>query len=77
MSRTFSATRTDEANALCMCAYCHFYFTAHPVEWTEFIISKIGRAAYELLYQKAHTPTKVNWVQESVRLKARKTEVCG
>jgi len=75
ISRRHAATRTDLDNALAGCAACHRFFTENPVEWTDFIIGQTGRAKYELLWLKAHTPTKVDWRAEVARLTAiAKTE---
>ena len=68
--RRFSATRTDETNAWCLCASCHFRLDGHPDEFMEFVEQTIGRPAYDALKQKALTVTKVDWAAESARLAA-------
>jgi hypothetical protein len=69
ISRRYAHTRTDEANAFCLCAKCHYYFTVSPVEFAKFVFEKIGEEAYEDLLRKSQLTTKVDWTQEKERLR--------
>lgn len=70
ISRQTAATRTDENNAFCCCASCHFYFGKWPVEFAKFVYSKIGEDGYEALLAKATSGKgkKVDWEAEVERL---------
>lgn len=73
IGRRYVATRTDERNAFCLCAKCHFRFTEHADEWLAFIDLTIGRAEYERLKAKALAGGKssdVFWLAEVERLSA-------
>lgn len=70
ISRRFSNTRCDLANAFALCAKCHHFFTDHPVAFGEFVIAKIGRTEYERLFALARPALKFDWVAEVERLKA-------
>lgn len=68
--RTFSATRTDEANAMCLCWSCHRRYTDDPFAWVSFVDATIGREEYDRLKTKARegVGTKVDWESEAMRL---------
>ena len=68
--RTFSATRTDEANCLALCWSCHRRFTDDPFAWVHFVHSLIGEAGYDALKTKARegVGVKVDWEAEAQRL---------
>ncbi len=68
--RVYSATRTDLANAWCLCAKCHFRLDQHADEFMVFVDGSIGREAFEHLKRKAETPTKVDWASEVLRLRS-------
>lgn len=68
ISRTYSATRTDENNAWCLCHRCHFRLTKWPREHSHFITETIGSERYEALRRKAETVTKMDWTAEKLRL---------
>ena len=53
VSRSYAATRTDPANALCLCAGCHMHFTHWPVEFARFVEDTIGIYEYDCLKAKA------------------------
>ena len=61
ISRRYTATRFREDNCFCLCHPCHFYFTYHPLEFEEFVISKIGEAKYQQLKVMARQITKVDY----------------
>lgn len=77
VGRTLSWTRTDEANAYCLCSQCHARFTAWPVEFAEFIDRTIGREAYDALRAKAESGVrrKFDWDAELARLTERWAQV--
>lgn len=68
--RRYAATRTDEANAFCLCAADHMRFTEHPDEWMHFIAQTIGMEEFHRLKTKALTVTKMDWAVECERLSA-------
>jgi hypothetical protein len=71
LSRRYAATRTDEANAFCLCARCHMRFTEHADEWMGFIDATIGRAEYNRLKGKALDGVRTSeafWRDECARL---------
>lgn len=70
ISRHVAATRTDEKNAFCLCASCHWYFGKWPVEFAKFVFAKIGEEGYESLLSKATSGKgkKVDWSAEVERL---------
>lgn len=56
-SRRYRAVRWDERNAWSLCAACHVFFTHHPIEWTDWMIDRLGAEQYEELRQLAlHGP---------------------
>lgn len=70
ITRKYSATRTDERNAWCLCARCHRRLTDWPREHSRYITETIGSEAYEELRAKAETVTKMDWEAEYERLQA-------
>lgn len=70
VSRRYANTRTDTANAFCLCSRCHMRFTEWPLEFAEFVIRIIGEARYRELHIKAHSAAKVDWYDELDRLRA-------
>lgn len=72
VSRRYSNTRVDPANAFCLCWKCHFQFTHNPFDWVDFVVSRIGREKYDAIYAKAQAGvgTKVRWEDEVARLQA-------
>ena len=75
VSRRYSATRCDTANALCLCAKCHRYFTDNPVEWAQWVAMGEGLYKYLRLKEKALEGTHRKfgtkfWESEVVRLRA-------
>lgn len=77
VTRKYSATRTDENAAFCLCATCHRRFTDWPLEWAEFVEAKLGRTEYDRLQWKAEQVTKVDWEAELERLKALWSDIGG
>ena len=48
-SRTYTNTRWDIHNLLCLCAACHFFFHKNPIYFIDFLRREKGDEAYELL----------------------------
>ena len=72
VGRTYSHTRTDEANAFALCGTHHRHFTNWQDDWLAFIDETIGRAEYERLKAKALAGVniKFDWYEELDRLRA-------
>lgn len=72
VKRVFAHTRTDEANAFCLCASCHRHLENEPFEFVAFVVSRIGEAEYERLRTKAREGVnrKFDWNAEAARLEA-------
>lgn len=71
LSRRFNNTRTDENNAVTLCARHHMFFTGEPVEWGLWVVERMGREAYDELFQKAHAIRpwrESDWKAECARL---------
>lgn len=75
ISRTYSGTRCDPRNAWCLCATCHFRFTAWPREHSQFITKTIGSEIYDEIKLKAESINKINWDDELIKLKALASEL--
>lgn len=72
--RAYSATRTDEDNALCLCWSCHRRFTDDPIAWVRFLEQHIGTFEMDRLRQKAEGGVKAGalfWQDELARLQDR------
>lgn len=48
-SRTYGGTRWVLLNGFALCAGHHRWFTSHSLEWTQFMIDKLGPLPYEEL----------------------------
>jgi hypothetical protein len=71
VTRERNATRTDEHAAFCLCKGCHWRFTHDPLEWVDFVVSKIGRGAYDDIQRRSKAGVKANeafWRAEEARL---------
>lgn len=78
IGRRYSATRTDENNAWCLCKGCHMRLTEHPDEHMSFVAETIGMDAFDVLKAKALAGVKSNeasWRSECERLTALLAEV--
>ena|SRR3990167_5124624 len=60
-SRTYYTIRWNELNAVCLCSGCHVFFTYHPIEWENFIKSKVGEERYNWLRVEAQTYKKIDY----------------
>ena len=69
ISRRYRQVRWDLNNALCLDRNCHVYFTSHPIEFENYIISKIGQEAYNILRKKALEYKKLDYIKILERLK--------
>ena len=71
--RRYAATRTDEANAWCLCSGCHRFLTENPLEHVEFAHATVGRDRFLALRDKAYagrgsTMSASFWAGEVARL---------
>ena len=60
-SRRYEATRWTRANATCLCAGCHVFFTHRPLEWDEWMRARLG-PGYEPLRRMALDGGKLDMV---------------
>lgn len=58
--RAKHSVRYDEDNAVGLCGACHLYFTAHPLEHTEWFKQHLGEREFDLLNHRAHIPQKID-----------------
>src|SRR3990167_10281304 len=68
LSRSYRQVRWDFGNAFCLCNGCHVYFTHHPIEFEEFVITKIGQNAYQTLRKRARDYKKIDYKAVIARL---------
>ena len=71
LGRRYTATRTDETNAWCLCATCHFRTGEHADDFLALVDATIGREQYDELKRKASAGAKSNdtfWLAECERL---------
>lgn len=71
ISRVYTQTRTNEDNAFCLCASCHYRFGKWPVDFAEFVYENLGKDKYNELKQLALSGRgqSFDWDAEVVRLK--------
>ena len=69
ISRSISATRTDERNAIALCASCHWKQSKNPLVWARWIEEELGRPHLDELLQRGVPGVKVDWQAEYERLK--------
>ena len=70
ISRSVSATRTDERNAVALCASCHWKQSKNPLVWARWIEEELGKEHLDDLLERGVPGVKVDWEKETVRLKA-------
>ena len=68
ISRRYAWTRTYEANAVCMCAAHHLFFTSRPVEWGQWVLDNRGEDVYEKIRERSLRREKFDWAAEVERL---------
>lgn len=68
ISRSISATRTDERNAVALCASCHWKQSSNPLAWARWIESEVGSELLDELLDKGVPGVKVDWDAEVERL---------
>ena len=71
IGRRYSAVRTDETNAWCLCKGCHMRLTEHPDEHMWFVAQTIGMDTFYELKERALAGVKANdafWLGEVERL---------
>lgn len=67
ISRSYKSIRTDERNALCLCAAHHTYYTHRPLEWEDWVRESFG-TLWDELRVLALEYRSVDWRAEVVRL---------
>lgn len=67
ISRSYKSIRTDERNALCLCAAHHTYYTHRPLEWEDWVRESFGTLWDELRAEALEYRT-VDWKGEVSRL---------
>ena len=72
VSRSYSHTRCDTRNAVCLCAGCHRHFTNNPVEWGRWVDSTLGAGHYDAVWHDARQTggQRVDWEAVYVELQA-------
>jgi hypothetical protein len=68
LSRSISATRTDENNAVALCASCHWKQSKNPLVWARWLEDELGREALDHLLEIGVPGVKVDWDAEVKRL---------
>ena len=69
ISRKYARTRTMLENAFCLCASCHMTFTDNPVDFSQFVLDRIGDVGYTTLLTERNRIDKMDWEVEACRLK--------
>lgn len=54
LPRGYKHVRYDPGNAVALCWRCHGYFTHRPVEWTLWVMKRLGQAGYTALLNRAN-----------------------
>ena len=68
ISRSVSATRTDERNAVALCASCHWKQSKNPLLWARWLEAELGRDHLDDLLERGVPGVKVDWEAEVERL---------
>lgn len=77
ISRSISATRTDERNAVALCASCHWKQSKNPLVWARWLEDELGRAHLDDLLERGVSGVKVDWESEVERLQSIIDEMNG
>ena len=59
-SRSYHAVRWNERNAWALCQGHHLYYTHRPLEWTDWMVVRLGQKNYDDLRAKALSHDKVD-----------------
>lgn len=70
ISRSVSATRTDERNAVALCASCHWKQSKNPILWSRWIEEELGSDHIDDLIERGVPGVAVDWSAEVVRLQS-------
>lgn len=64
MSRKYNLIRCDTRNAFCLCAKCHFHFTANPILFAEWTATTWAQQYIEAVRKKAYDRiAKPDWTE--------------
>jgi len=74
-SRRHLNTRWDERNAWCLCKGCHLKYTLRPLEWDEWMLSRMGDDLYWQIRRLALSTEKVDLPAVLARLIVRSKEL--
>jgi len=74
-SRRYRGTRWDERNAWCLCRGCHLKYTLRPLEWDEWMLSRMGDDLYWQIRRLALSTEKVDLPAVLARLIVRTKEL--
>jgi hypothetical protein len=77
ISRSISATRTDEKNAVALCASCHWKQSKNPLVWARWLEDELGREPLDDLLERGVSGVKVDWGSEVERLQSIIDEMNG
>lgn len=76
VTRTRRVTRWDESNAVCLCHYCHLYFTDRPYEWEVWVRSIMGDDRFDQLVRVSNqVMVRVDVSETLLRLRRRAREL--
>ena len=70
ISRSISSTRTDDRNAVALCASCHWQQSKNPLVWARWIECELGASFLDDLLERGVPGAKVDWEAECLRLQA-------
>ena len=57
--------RFDPLNAFAHCYGCHMYFQANPIEFTEWVLERIGQDNFDLLLEKKNDRSLAKLVRKT------------
>jgi hypothetical protein len=77
VSRSVSATRTDERNAVALCASCHWKQGKNPIIWARWIEAELGTAHIDDLIERGVPGVSVDWASEVERLQSALDDLTG
>ena len=77
ISRSISATRTDEKNAVALCASCHWKQSKNPLVWARWLEDELGREHLDDLLERGVSGVKVDCGSEVERLQSIIDEMNG